>query len=144
MSNVEADLDLVTELRLSVGRLARRLRQLEAGGLTPSQLSALATVDRLGPLRLSELAAAEGISAPTTTKIVGHLEQAELVVRTTDADDRRCTLLTLTPAGRTRLKTIRSQRNAYLRQRLQDLGADERATLAAAVPILRALTEEPG
>jgi DNA-binding MarR family transcriptional regulator len=143
MSNVEADLDLVTELRLSVGRLARRLRQLEAGGLTPSQLSALATVDRLGPLRLSELAAAEGISAPTTTKIVGHLEQAELVVRTTDADDRRCTLLALTAAGRIRLKTIRSQRNAYLRQRLQDLGPDERATLAAAVPILRALTEEP-
>ena len=40
---------MAARLRLSATRLARRLRQQSDSGLTPTQLSALAAVDRHGP-----------------------------------------------------------------------------------------------
>src|ERR1700761_5825297 len=49
-----------TRLRVAIARLSRRLRHHELAGLTPTQLSALATVERSGPMRLGDVAAAEG------------------------------------------------------------------------------------
>jgi DNA-binding MarR family transcriptional regulator len=136
------DTDLAADLRLAVGRLARRLRQLQLAGLTASKVSALASVDRLGPVRLGDLAAAEGVSSPTLTKLVDSLEAEGLVARSADATDRRATRVALTPAGRLRLKQIRSDRDAFLEQRLAQLTPDERATLLAAIPVLRDLAAE--
>src|SRR6266516_4066801 len=53
----------VARLRVAIARLSRWLRRHELAGLTPTQLSALSTVDRMGPLRLVDLAAAEGQGA---------------------------------------------------------------------------------
>jgi DNA-binding MarR family transcriptional regulator len=134
-----AEQNLAADLRLVVGRLARKLRQLHAGGLTPSQLSALSTVDRLGPLRLGDLAGAEGISGPTLTRIVGALEAEGLVARTADATDRRAARIATTAAGRARLRRIHSERDSYLRRRVERLTPTERATLEEALPLLAAL-----
>src|SRR5947199_6942672 len=84
---------LASDLRLAVGRLARKVRLSETSGLTPSQLSALVTIDQIGRARLCDVASAEGISAPTATRIVGGLEKAGLVARTDDREDRRATRL---------------------------------------------------
>ena len=70
------DRELVIRLRLGVMRLARRLRQQTEGEITASQLSALSSVSRLGPLTLGALAAIERVRPPTMTRIVGHLEAA--------------------------------------------------------------------
>jgi DNA-binding MarR family transcriptional regulator len=133
---------LAADLRLAVGRLARKLRQVQLGGLSSSQVSALASVERLGPVRLGDLAAAEGVTGPTLTKIVAHLETIGLVTRAADEADRRAARITLTAEGRERLVRIRSDRDAFLEQRLGALGPDARATLAAALPVLRALADE--
>jgi DNA-binding MarR family transcriptional regulator len=140
----DADAALAADLRIIVGRLARRLRQLQPGGLTPSQLSALSSIERLGPIRLGDLAAAEGIAGPTLTKIVGILEGEGLVGRTPDATDRRAARVAITPSGRSRLKSIYRERNAFLQQRLESLTADERARLRTTLPLLASLAEETG
>src|SRR3954451_24634481 len=91
--------ELAADLRLVIGRLARSLRQIDDGGLTPSQLSALSSIDALGSVRLGDLAAAERVTSPTLTKIVANLEAAGLVQRSADPDDRRAGRRSLPPAG---------------------------------------------
>ena len=131
-----ADQDLAAALRLAIGRLARRIRQEHHGTLTPSQHSALVSVEQLAPVRLGDLATAEGISAPTLTKIVAALEEAGLVQRATDEADRRSSLLQLTDQGRATLHAIRTERTAFLRRQLDRLGEADRRRLAAALPVL--------
>src|SRR5437773_9773202 len=82
-------LPLAAALRLAVMRLARRLRQQADAGISPSMLSALATIERHGPMTLSELAAHERVQPPTITTVLGRLESAGLAGRDTDLDDRR-------------------------------------------------------
>src|SRR5438270_14044787 len=81
--------ELATRARLVVLRLARRLRRTADGGLTATQLSALATIESRGPLRLGDLAPAEGIAPPTGPRLVVHLAGARAVRRQTDARGRR-------------------------------------------------------
>src|SRR5436190_23614497 len=88
-SDTEAILPLASALRLVVSRLARRLRQQAEPGVTASQLSVLATIDRHGSMTLSDLAQHERVTPPTITASVGRLEEAGFVARETDANDRR-------------------------------------------------------
>jgi DNA-binding MarR family transcriptional regulator len=137
--------DLAERLRLAVTRLARQLRRhSEIGGASPTQLSALASIDRHGPLTLGELAAHEGVQPPTITAAVGRLEQQGLVERRADPDDRRIVRVVVTKDGRRLLSRNRSRKTAFLVQRLQELDDGDRARLAAAVDVLeRVLEPEP-
>jgi hypothetical protein len=67
-TGAQVDRELVVQLRLAVMRLARRLRQQTEGEITASQLSALASVSRLGPLTLGALAAVERVRPPTAAR----------------------------------------------------------------------------
>src|SRR5271167_4236704 len=78
------ELALAARLRSAVTRLHRRLRQQTVGGLTPSQGSALTSIEALGTPTLGELAAREAVQPPSMTRIVGALEADGFVARTTD------------------------------------------------------------
>ena len=138
-----ADARLAAGLRLVVMRLARRLRQQSEGDVTPSQLSALSSVDRLGPLTLGELAAAEQIQPPSMTKIVSGLEGHGLVIREADAKDRRVARVRVSDEGRRYIARSRTRKNAYLAERLAQFDADERALIEQALPLLERLVDEP-
>ena len=84
-----ATVDDAVALRTVIGRLWRQVRLSAGGELTPSQSSALARLDRDGPMRLGALAAAEGMSASTVSRIVASLEGPGYVERLADATDRR-------------------------------------------------------
>ena len=145
-TDTDTDID-VARFRLAIVRLARRQRQQAGTGLTSSLQSALAVLDVHGPLTLGELAGVEQISPPTITRIVSKLEEMDLVERTTDPDDRRVCRVAVTPEGHRQMVESRERRDVWLRQRLDDLDADEIAALAAAVePIERLLaaTDESG
>jgi DNA-binding MarR family transcriptional regulator len=136
------DRELGAALRLVVGRLARQLRRHAGGAMTPSQFSALATVDRDGPIRLAALAEREGVSPPTLSRIVAQLEQDAYVERHADPADGRSSLMAVTPAGRAALRAIRRERTALLARGLAALDGGERRAVAAALPALEHLVEE--
>lgn len=133
---------MASRLRLSATRLARQLRQNASTGLTPTQLSALASVDRRGPLPLRELAEHERVAPPTITAVVGKLEAAGLLRRTTSTRDRRSSLVAITDEGRALLDENRLRRDAWLAVRIEALPATQRTRLAAALDVLDALIED--
>jgi DNA-binding MarR family transcriptional regulator len=137
--------DSAARLRLAIVRTARRLRQESAGAagqLTPTAASALASVDRHGPLTPSELAEIERVKRPTATRTLGALIEAGLVDRAPDPADGRCALVSLTPAGRERLRRLRGRKNAYLARRMRDLPQRDVATLERAAEILEGILED--
>ncbi|MFN8167847.1 MAG: MarR family transcriptional regulator [Candidatus Nanopelagicales bacterium] len=134
--------DLAHDLRLAVMRLSRRLRQQRADhGLPLGQLSALATLDRLGPLTPGALAQHEQVRPPSMSKVLANLADAGLVDRVADPSDGRQQLVSLTPKAHKLLREDRRRRDEWLAALLLDLDADERATLAAALPVLEVLAE---
>jgi DNA-binding MarR family transcriptional regulator len=135
---------LPSRLRMVVTRLARRLRQQGESAASPTQLAALATIERDGPVTLGALAAIERVRPPTITSAVGRLEEQGLVRRRSDSRDRRVARVEITAHGRRLLAESRSRKTAYLERQLAALSADEHATLARAATILeRVLETEP-
>jgi len=131
---------LADGLRLSVTRLARLMRQQSDTDLTLTQMAALATLDRAGPMPMGTLAEHEQIGAPTVTKIVDKLHAAGLVDRLPDERDRRVIRLAITPSGHTVLSEVRARKTAWLTERLAALPAAELATVADAIALLEHLT----
>lgn len=120
--------------------LLRRLRTEDAAsGLTAPRLSALSVIVYGGPLTLGALAAAEQVRPPTMTRLVAALEQAGLVTRDPNPDDRRQILLRATPEGRRLLEEGRARWTASLTRRLAALPAADLAALAHAADLLERL-----
>ncbi|MSO37796.1 MAG: MarR family transcriptional regulator [Acidimicrobiia bacterium] len=137
-----AELDLASRIRLVVTRLARRLRQqADLAGVSPTQIAALSTIERSGPMTLGALAKVEQVAPPTITAAVDRLKDQGLVKRQVDAIDRRVVRVEVTVAGRKLLDKSRSRKNAYLERRLRDLSSADRATLERAAQILEGVIE---
>ena len=136
-----AEAELAARLRMAVTRLHRRLRQHAGAGLTPSQASALAGVERLGSPTLGALATRESVQPPTMTKVVAALEGLGYVTRVTDPDDRRVSRLAITPAGTETLRRARSVKTAFLADQLHRLEPTERAALADLTDLLERLAD---
>jgi DNA-binding MarR family transcriptional regulator len=139
----DAEID-VTRLRVALARLSRRLRRHELAGLTPTQLAALSTIGKTGPMRLGDLAAAEGIAPSTLTRLVTALEDSGYVRRCADPSDARASTLTITAHGQEALERIRTENTLMLTASLELLTPEQRSTLAAALPVLEQLAEGQG
>lgn len=131
---------LAARLRLAVTRLARKLRREAEPGITSSMLAALSSVDRQGPLTMSELCAVEQVQPPSMTRIVAALVEVGLVTRESDPSDGRVAWVTVTPEGRKLLDRSRGRKEAYLAKALRGLDAHELETLEEAAAILEGLT----
>ncbi len=137
----EHEVEEAARLRVAIARLARQLRQRTMGGLTPSQLSCLTSVEQLAPVRLAELAARATVAPPTLTRIVAALVEVGLVERQADPLDARAALITTTAAGRGALQVIREQRTAFQFERLHALAPEDQARLPQLVDLLEHLVE---
>jgi DNA-binding MarR family transcriptional regulator len=136
------DLDAAVRLRAIVGKLSKRLSAAARGsGLTQTQLSALGVIARLGPIRMSELADIENVNPTMLSRVVAHLDDAGLVRRRTDAEDRRAALVEVTAAGRKTHDRLRAERGRVLAEGLARLDPDDRDRVEAALPALEALVE---
>jgi DNA-binding MarR family transcriptional regulator len=136
------DADGVTRLRGVIGRLARQLNASStAEGLTPSQASVLGLVVFRGPLSLSELADLEGLNPTMLSRVVGRLQELELIRRIPDPADLRSASVTSTEAGQEIDRRVKAQRAAVVSQCVDQLPEQEQEALSAALPALEALAE---
>ena len=140
-----SDAGLATSLRISVSRLARRMRaERVAQGLQPelsdSQLAALAALEK-HTMTPGELAEHEKVQPPSITRVIASLEERGLIQRMPHPSDRRQVVLTVTVQGRDVVRQVRQLREAWLARRLSDLTPTEQAVLKEAVPILEKLSQ---
>jgi DNA-binding MarR family transcriptional regulator len=144
---MQTDTDLATTMRISISRLARRLRVERLGlGETESvlsdiQLAALAALERHESMTPGELAEHEKVQPPSMTRVIAVLEERGLVRRTPHATDRRQVVLTVTPEGSDLVQRVRRRREAWLAQRMQELVPEELEILRAAAPILEKISQ---
>jgi DNA-binding MarR family transcriptional regulator len=139
------DVDTAARLRVAIARVYRRLRDTAAGseaGMTPTRISVLLTVMREGPIRLSELAAAESLNPTMLSRIVASLVERGLLERTSDDEDRRAAWVNATLAGRRLAKHIRQERTDAINGALEGLTVEDRSRLEQALPALEALSEQ--
>src|SRR5947208_2815910 len=136
-----------TDLRLVIGRIARRLRQLSAvrateDDVTFMELAILSRLERHGPMNPGALAANERVTAQAIAPVLTALESRGLVTRSPDPDDGRRVITALTPAGR---GLLRSREEAIMSHFARSLDRafddDERDQLFAALPLLERLAE---
>lgn len=143
MSEPPAYAELASALRLSLLRATRRLRAQRVNtAATLSQLSALATVGKSGPLSAGEVAAIERVQPPSMTKILASLEQAGWIERSPHPDDRRQSVIAITAAGRDLLAEETRARDEWLAQRLVDFSAEDLRKLSEAIDVLDRLGTE--
>ncbi|MBV9058787.1 MAG: MarR family transcriptional regulator [Pseudonocardiales bacterium] len=129
---------LASRLRLAVVRLNRRLRGQHGAeaAVTLTQLSAMASLHRHGPMTPGELAACEHVQPPSMTRVVAALAEQGFVERSPHPSDGRQTVVTLTEAGRGYVDAEVSARERWLDAQLAQLTADERNVLSRAVQII--------
>jgi len=134
--------ELSAALRPSLLRLTRILRNQRVDmSVTLTQLSAMGTLRKKGPMSAGDLAAHERVQPPSMTKVLAGLEDKGMVTRETHPTDKRQVIIALTQAGLDLLDSERRQRDAWLSQRLAQLTPDERALLRDTIPVLDKLAE---
>jgi DNA-binding MarR family transcriptional regulator len=137
------DEEAPTRLRAVIGKLSRHLRPTIAGSqLTPSQISVLFTIVRLGPLGLSEVAEIESLNPTMLSRIAAQLCEAGLIRRNADPSDRRAALVQATPSGRRMRERIHRERTQALSEYVELLQPQERDALWSALPVLEQLAEQ--
>jgi DNA-binding MarR family transcriptional regulator len=142
VSSSAAQTSLGVDLLGVVARLNRLATQRIRLPLPWAQARLLSTIEDQGVARISDLAALDHCSQPTMTMQVRRLEDAGLVTRTTDPDDARAVLIRITPKGSRTLTRVRAERGGVIDPYLARLEPEDRATLAAAVLVLRRLLED--
>ena len=135
---------LAAALTTDLERIFGLFRSLSpASGLSMTAAATLASVERLGPQRLTVLAVREGVTQPAMTQLISRLEDTGLVRREASPEDGRVVLVVITDEGRAVLARRRSVRSDRMAAIITQLAPEHRAALAVALPALDALASVP-
>jgi DNA-binding MarR family transcriptional regulator len=135
--------ELASLLRPALLRLTRLVRNQRVDvSVTLTQLSAMGTLSKSGPMSAGELAACERVQPPSMSKVLSTLEERGLVRRAVHPDDRRQVILAITDKGEALLDSERRTRDAWLTRRLAALTGEQRDLLRRVVPLLDKLAEQ--
>ena len=134
-------LALAEDFREALRHSIYLVRRLDADGeLSAAQLSMLKMLLDAGPaaggVRVGEIARNLGVKVPSATEQIIKLERAGLARREPDPDDSRAVRVTLTEAGLAAVASANERRNEVMAGVLSSLSDDDRAALAAALPVI--------
>lgn len=119
---------------LATGAVRRAPRDL-----TITSAATLATLDRTGPRRVTELSTIAGVTQPAMTALVRVMERSTLVERRNDPADKRVTLVALTEEGAAYVRARRDRGVQAFTQLIDQLSEEEADALTAALPALEHL-----
>jgi DNA-binding MarR family transcriptional regulator len=135
--------ELASLLRPSLLRLTRLVRNQRVDtSVTLTQLSAIGTLYKHGPMTPGELATYERVQPPSMTKVLASLEEHGLVQREPHPTDGRQAIIAITDAGRSLLESERRSRDLWLSRRLAALSPEDRALVQRVIPVLDKLAEQ--
>jgi DNA-binding MarR family transcriptional regulator len=133
---------LAQQTRETLGRLVRRMRA--EPGPSVGRLAVLGRLARGGPSNIRDLAAAERMRHQSMAQIVEALEAEALVSKRPDPEDRRRTVVELTPTGTALVRERRARRESWLAGVLEsELDEEERRVLARAMELLGRMADAP-
>lgn len=139
----DGDTRLASDLSLAVMRLARQLRfRRPQSPVSLSQLSALSTLAKEGPMTPGALAIRERVRPPSMTRVIASLAELGFVDRVAHPDDGRQVLVSVSAAGAELLEAERRASQEWLAQRLAGLGRADRETLRDAADLMLAIVDE--
>jgi len=141
MSRQDATHGVSTAIGSALYGLATRAVRRLPRDMSITSAATLATLDRSGPRRITDLAVIEGVTQPAMTVLVRVMEESGLVERRGDASDKRVTLVCLTEAGATYVRTRRQAGVDAFARLIDELADDEVRALVAALPALEHLAE---
>jgi DNA-binding MarR family transcriptional regulator len=133
---------VAARLRLVIGRLYRRFSQDTAGTVSHVQLSLLASIARLAPVRLGDLAVHENLQPSSMTRSIAWLVDRNLVIRSVHPVDRRAVVVEPSAAGKILLDELWQDRTQSFAARLECLPPQDYDTLVAVIPLLQSLLSD--
>ncbi len=141
MSNRQPDrTEIAARLAAAVGRISRRART-DSAALGYGIVSALATIQREGPLRPGDLSRIEVVTKPTMTRILTELEQRGFIEREADPRDGRAFMVTATPEGIAAVERARSDRTGIVAELIAELPEPDVDAIAAALDALERVAQ---
>ncbi|MFD8597191.1 MarR family winged helix-turn-helix transcriptional regulator [Kitasatospora sp. NPDC059646] len=141
MSRHDTDSGASAAIGAALYALATRATRRLPRDMSLTSAATLATLARTGPRRITDLAAVQGVTQPAMTALVRVMEESGLVERQGDASDRRVTLVRLTEAGASYVRTRHRAGVAAFERLIDGLTGDEVDALMAALPALEHLAE---
>jgi DNA-binding MarR family transcriptional regulator len=130
------------ELRLTIQRLARRIRSMQSDEtVTEGQRAVLFTLSNEGPQTLRSLSEHERVTPPSMNRTINALVKAGLVTRVGAEDDGRKVSIDLSESGTTFIHETRRKRDAWFTTRLARLTPEQRAIVDQSGAILREIAD---
>lgn len=135
--------EIIDVIPLVMRVIRTEVRRSRFPELSLPEFRSLAFLGRNRGATLGDVAGHVGMTPPTASKLIDGLVLAQLVSRETDAEDRRCVILTLTPAGRRRYQVAYDTAVQLLESRLAELPAAAKTQVVEAMQVLRGAFAEP-
>jgi DNA-binding MarR family transcriptional regulator len=132
--------EVAARLAAAVGRINRRART-DSASLGYGIVSALATIQREGPLRPGDLSRIEVVTKPTMTRILTELEQRGFIAREADPRDGRAFMVSATDEGIAAVERARSDRTGIVAELIAELGESDVAAIAGALDALERVAQ---
>jgi DNA-binding MarR family transcriptional regulator len=132
--------EIAARLAAAVGRINRRART-DSAALGYGIVSALATIQREGPLRPGDLSRIEVVTKPTMTRILTELEQRGFIEREADPRDGRAFMVSATPEGIAAVERARSDRTGIVAELIAELPETDVDAIAAALDALERVAQ---
>lgn len=132
--------EVAARLAAAVGRINRRART-DSASLGYGIVSALASIQRHGPLRPGDLSRIEVVTKPTMTRILTELEQRGFIQREADPRDGRAFMVTVTPEGIEAVERGRANRTGIVAELIAELDESDVQAIAGALAALERVAQ---